>query len=328
MDAFFASCEQARKPYLKGKPVVVGSGARSVVSASSYEARRFGVYSAMPVFRAKELCPQATFLPVDMNYYMKMSERVFAIFENYSPFVEHISIDEAYIDVSGAKRHFGDELTIANLIRAEVEEKLGVTCSVGIGKSKSVAKLASKHAKPNGVLLVYPENTLDFLEDLPVKELWGVGRKTLEALQRYDIKTVGELARFDKKKLIGLLGDAAGNHLWNVANGIDEREIEKPQPQKSMSKSMTLERDTNNLDTLTSVLRALANKLGLRAHKNKMEVKKVSVMLKFTDKRQVSFTKKLQFPTSDSRKILSTADELFQDNYNDEMVRLVGVAVD
>jgi len=200
MDAFFASVAEKDDPKLKGKAVVVGAGARGVVSAANYEARKFGIRAAMPVYRAKALAPHAVFVTPDHKRYSEVSAQVMQIFEDVTPHVEPISLDEAFLDVTGARKLLGSGRQIADLIRNRVEQEQGITCSVGIAHNKFIAKIASAHCKPNGVLEIDPEKVLDFLHPLPAAEIWGVGPKTNEQLAKLGLVTVGDIANTPRGK--------------------------------------------------------------------------------------------------------------------------------
>ncbi len=250
MDAFFVSVELRRHPELRGKPVVVGgTGPRGVVAAASYEARRFGVHSALPSAVARRRCPQAVFLAGDHALYSEVSEQVHAIFGRYTPLVEPLALDEAFLDVSGATRLLGPGAKIAARIRADVADELELGCSVGVAPNKFLAKLASVAAKPRatpervlpgpGVVEVVPGAELDFLHPLPVSRLWGVGPVTLQRLERLGIRTVGDLARFDERTLRATLGQHQSAHLQALAWGRDDRPVETSRDAKSIGHEET-----------------------------------------------------------------------------------------
>src|SRR4051794_38651985 len=225
MDAFFASVEVRRRPELRGRPVVVGgAGPRGVVSSASYEARRYGVRSAMPSSRARALCPQAVFLPPDFAAYSAASEAVMRIFHDVTPLVEPLSLDEAFLDVAGAQRLLGRPAVIAAAIRSRIREEQALTCSVGVAPSKFVAKLGSTRAKPDGVIVVPAADVLEFLHPLPVDALWGVGERAAETLHRLGLRTVGELARAPVGMLRAAVGEAAAQ-LHELSWGRDPRRV-------------------------------------------------------------------------------------------------------
>ena len=250
MDAFFVSVELRRRPELRGKPVVVGgTGPRGVVAAASYEARQFGVHSALPSAVARRRCPHAVFLPGDHALYSEVSAQVHEIFERYTPLVEPLAMDEAFLDVSGATRLFGDGARIAARIRSDVRDEVDLGCSVGVAPNKFLAKLASVAAKPRatpervvpgrGVVEVVPGRELEFLHPLPVTRLWGVGPVTFSRLERLGIRTVGDLAELDERTLSGALGQGQATHLHALAWGRDERPVETDREAKSIGHEET-----------------------------------------------------------------------------------------
>src|SRR5215475_7651234 len=239
MDAFFASVEIRRRPDLRGKPVIVGGSTRGVVAAASYEARRFGVRSAMPMGQALRLCRHAVVLPPDRAAYSEASSDVMAILRDVTPLVEPLSLDEAFLDVGGAQRLLGAPLHIAGAIRTRVAAELSLTCSVGIAATKFVAKLASARCKPDGLLLVPAAQTLEFLHPLPVTVLWGVGARTAQPLHRLGVRTVGDLADIPITTLRRAVGVAVAEHLHALAHGQDPREVETPDVEKSISADHT-----------------------------------------------------------------------------------------
>jgi DNA polymerase-4 len=255
LDAFYASVEVLKDPSLKGKPVVVGhDGPRGVVASASYEARTYGIHSAMPSVRAKRLCPDAIFLPSDFDAYRAHSNRFREVLLSYTPLVEPLSLDEAFLDVSGATTLFGDPPGIAAKIRADVEREVGVICSVGVAPTKFVAKVASDLCKPDGMLVVAHDGVRAFLDPLPVGRLWGVGEKTGELLGRLGIRTVGELGATPEAILTRVLGDQSGRHLRNLAYGLDDRVVVPYETPKSVSHEETFQHD---LDADQDVLREL-----------------------------------------------------------------------
>jgi DNA polymerase-4 len=279
MDAFFVSVELVRRPELRGQPVVVGgTGPRGVIAAASYEARRFGVHSAMPSSTARRMCPTAVFLPGDHEHYAAISARVNEIFHSVTPYVEPLSLDEAFLDVTGAVRLFGEGVQIGHHIRAEVWQQLELRCSVGVAPSKFLAKLASEAAKPRatptgvqegkGVVEVRPGEELAFLHPLPVTALWGVGPATLERLTRLGVKTVRDLAEIDEKALVAAVGTAHGEHLHRLSWARDDRPVEVDRSLKSIDHEETYPSDLYTTEELQRELVRLADAVAarLRAH--------------------------------------------------------------
>ena len=339
MDAFFVSCEYQRDPALRGRPVVVGgSGQRGVVAAASYEARAYGVFSAMPSVRAKRLCPQAVFLPGDYARYAEVSERVMAIFRSFTPLVEPLSLDEAFLDVSGGRRLWGDGLTIAHQIRDQVFESEGCTCSVGVAPLKFLAKLASEAAKPkasptgpvlgSGVVVIEPGSELEFLHPLPVRALWGVGAATMPRLQRLGISTIGDLAVAGEAVLVRNLGEAAGRHLHRLANAIDERDVEPAVDPKSISNEETFGRDLHTHEALGRELVRLADSVGSRARHAGLSGRTVTIKVRFSaDFKTVTRSATLDTPTATGTEIARAAKTLLAGLDPSPGVRLIGVAL-
>ncbi len=294
MDAFFVSVELRRRPELRGLPVVVGgTGERGVVAAASYEARRYGVRSAMPSVVARRRCPQAVFLPGDYAHYGEASAEVFGIFRRYTPLVEGLSLDEAFLDVSGASRLFGEGSTIGRRIRGEVADEVGLSCSVGVASNKFLAKLASEAAKPSaspagitpgqGVVVVPPDDPLPFLHPLPVQAMWGVGPATLERLHRHGVATIGDLARLDRRVLIAALGKASGPHLHRLAQAIDDRPVEPSRAAKSIGHEVTYQEDLYAPDELRTQVVRLADAVASRLRAAGVGARTVTLKVRFAD---------------------------------------------
>jgi DNA polymerase IV len=338
MDAFYASVELLRRPELRGRPVVVGgSGDRGVVAAASYEARAFGIHSAMPSTRARRLCPHAVFLPGDHAHYAEVSSRVMALFRSFTPLVEAISLDEAFLDVSGVRRLHGTGEEIGAAIRAQVLEREGLTCSVGVAPTKLLAKLASEAAKPRagldgtrpgaGVHVVPSGGELAFLHPLPVQALWGVGPKTLEKLQRFGVRTVGDLAGLGESALVASLGQASGIHLHRLARGIDEREVEPDQRAKSIGHEETFARDHHRLDTLHRELVRLTDSTAARLRAAGVAGRTVTIKVRFHDFRTITRSTTLTEPIDTGTDVLRAASQLLGRVDPTPGVRLLGVHV-
>lgn len=278
MDAFYASVEALKDPSLAGRPIAVGgAGPRGVVMSASYEARAFGVTSAMPSARARRLCPQLVFVEPDFNSYQAFATRLREILLSVTPLVEPISLDEAFLDVSGATRLFGDPPQIGERIRARVREELDLTCSVGVGPTKLVAKLASEHAKPDGLSTIPAEEALAFIQSLPARALWGVGERTQETLARLGIRTVGELAGTPLRVLASLLGEHQARHLADLAMGLDDRLVVPFEAPKSVSHEETFERDLDREEDVLRELLRLSFRVAARLRKEGYRARTVTL---------------------------------------------------
>lgn len=330
MDAFFVSVELLERPELRGRPVVVGGvGGRGVVSAASYEARRYGVHSAMPMTRARRLCPQAVVLPPRHEKYSRVSAAVFEIFRTVTPLVEPLSLDEAFLDVGGALRRLGRPVEIARQIRAQVRDQQGITCSVGVAANKFVAKLASTHCKPDGLLVVAADGVQDFLHPLPVAALWGVGERTEQALTRLGLRTVGQLAQVPLGTLQRELGNALGAHLHDLSWGRDPREVVPHTPDKSIGAEETFDHDIDDPETIRRELLRLAEKVGARLRASGNAGRTVSVKLRMADFKTITRSRTLREPTDLARVIYVTACELYEAAGLERVrLRLVGVRVE
>lgn len=329
MDAFFAAVELIERPELRGTPVIVGAaGARGVVLSATYEARRFGVHSAMPMTRAMRLCPQATVIPPSHGKYGAISKGVFEIFHAVTPLVEPLSVDEAFLDVGGARRRLGSPVQIAAAIRAQVAERFGVTCSVGVASTKFVAKLASRQCKPDGLLVVPADGVVEFLHPLPVAALWGVGERTEQALTRLGIKTVGDLARVPVATLQREFG-AAGSHLAALAWGRDERRVTAHVPDKSIGNEETFAHDVDDPETIMRELLRLSERVAARLRAAGYVGRTVSVKLRRSDFTTITRSRTLREATDVAKEIHTTACDLYRAAGLDRVrLRLVGVRME
>ncbi|MEV0841075.1 DNA polymerase IV [Actinocatenispora sera] len=329
MDAFFASVEVHRRPELRGRPVVVGGVAgRGVVSSASYEARRFGVHSAMPTARARRLCPAAIFLPPDFAAYRAASDAVMKIFAQTTPLVEPLSLDEAFLDVSGARRLLGSPAQVARQIRARVVGELGLTCSVGVAPTKFVAKLASSRAKPDGLLVVPADRVVAYLHRLPVGALWGVGERTEQALRRLGVTTVADIAHSRPETLVSALGPAVGSHLYELAWGRDPRAVTPHTPEKSVGAETTFETDIADPEKIRRVLLELAGRCATRARRAGVTGRTVSIKVRFADFRTITRSRTLPDPTDVAREMFETGWSLFDALGTREQVRLIGLRLE
>lgn len=329
MDAFFASVEVRRRPELRGRPVVVGGvGPRGVVSSASYEARRYGVRSAMPTMRARALCPHAVYLPPDFGQYTAASRAVMQVFRDVTPLVEPLSLDEAFLDVAGARRLFGPPAEIARRIRARVAAEQGLTCSVGVAPTKFVAKLGSTRAKPDGLLVVPADRVLEFLHPLPVAALWGVGERSAETLRRLGLTTIGDLAEAPYGMLRKAVGEASATHLHELAWGRDPRSVSPEHVEKSIGAETTFDADVADPLEIRRTLLALSEKVGTRLRRAGQVGRTVSLKVRLTDFRTVNRSRTLGVPTDTAREIFDTTWGLYTVLDPGERVRLVGVRVE
>ena len=329
MDAFFASVELARRPQLRGLPVIVGGAQRGVVLAATYEARAFGVHSAMPMAAALRLCPQAVVVPPEHARYREVSEGVMEVLRSVTSLVEQVSVDEAFLDVSGALRRLGRPTEIAARIRQEVRDRYQITCSVGIASTKFVAKLASSHAKPDGVLLVPRSATTDFLRSLPVGALWGVGERTETALARWGIRTVAELADMDVTTVQRAVGKVAGAHLHDLAWGRDPRPVSPGRVEKSAGAEVTFSSDVSDLSVVEAKVRELADTCASRLRRNGWVGRTIAIKVRTADFRTLSRSRTLDSPTDVGREVYLAARELLAAvDLGGLPVRLIGVRVE
>ena len=327
LDAFFAAVEQRDRPELRGRPVIVGGGGpgdRGVVSTASYEARRFGVHSAMPLRTAGRLCPQAVFLPVDGRKYQAEGRRVMAILRRFTPLVQPVSIDEAFLDVTASRALFGDGEAIARAIKAAVRDEVGLTVSVGVAATKLVAKVASDLRKPDGLVVVPPGGEAAFLAPLPIARLWGVGEKTAAALAEYGVVTIGHLAALPPEVLVGRLGKH-GAALVDRARGIDPDPVATGEPAKSIGHEHTFDRDTADREAIEGTLLGLAD--GVAGRLRSAGLRAGTVTLKLRDARFATITRQatLEAPTDLTEPIFETSLALLRRELRGQRIRLIGV---
>jgi DNA polymerase-4 len=330
MDAFFVAVEVRRRPELRGRPVVVaGLGNRGVVSSASYQARSFGVRSAMPTSTARRLCPHGVFLAPDHARYREVSAGVMAVFGSVTPLVEPLSLDEAFLDVAGARRLLGRPAEIGELIRRRVADNEGITCSVGVATTKFVAKLASTRCKPDGLLVVPADGALEFLHPLPVSALWGVGERTGAALARLGLKTVGDLAALPLSALRRALGDAHARHLHELAWARDPRRVTPDGPEKSIGAEETFETDVTDPLVVRRELLRLADRAASRLRAAGQVGRTVSIKVRFADFTTVNRSRTLPTPTDVTREIYETARALYAAlGLETARIRLVGVRIE
>ena len=330
MDAFYASVSLLARPELRGTPVIIGGGGnRGVVLSATYEARAFGVAAAMPMARARRLCPQATVVAPDHTRYGQVSQAVMAAFGTITPIVEPLSMDEAFLDVSGAGRRLGSPVRIARMIRDLVADEQGITCSVGVAPSKFVAKLASGLAKPDGLLVVPRAEVVPFLHQLPVGALWGVGERTEEALHRLGLRTVADIAHTPVQTLRRGLGDTTGAHLHDLAWGRDPRPVVPARRERSVSSDETFAFDVDDPAVIHRQLLKLSDRTAARMRSAGLVGRTVTVKVRFADFTTITRSRTLRDPTDVSRDIYATARALFDGlGLQRARLRLVGVKME
>ncbi len=333
LDAFYAAVEVRENPALRGKPVIVGADpkggkGRGVVSAASYEARRFGVHSALPISRAWKLCPKGVYVVPRMELYLAVSARFMAILERYTDLVEPLSIDEAFLDVTGSARLHGDGPTIACAIQRTVREEERLSVSIGVAPSKFVAKIASDLRKPGGIVIVAPGEVARFLEPLPLERLFGAGPKTAARLKSLGARTIGEVARLPNAHLTAAFGDHLGGHLHALANGLDERAVEPERDAKSLGREQTFDVDVADREEVARTLLGLIEEVAARLRQHQLAGRTISVKLRTADFETVHRAKTLPNAVDTTEAILPVARALLSKcDTTRQAIRLVGVAV-
>ena len=330
MDAFYAAVEQRDRPELRGKAVIVGGATqgRGVVCAASYEARKFGVHSAMPAVTARRLCPHGVFLPPRMEDYAGVSREIRKIFERFTPLVEPLSLDEAFLDVTGSKGLFGTSVEIGHQIKQAIRDELSLVASVGVAPNKFLAKIASDLEKPDGFTMVDPDGVQAFLDPLPVGRLWGVGRVTGRVFETMRIRTIGDLRRLPTEILRDKFGEH-GEHLGRLAHGIDERDVIPDRQAKSISHETTFAQDVDDDDALRAWIVELSDQVARRLRRQEIQCRTVNLKVRFRDFRTVTRACSLDQPSNSTAEICGAALDLFTNKMPADRlaVRLLGVGV-
>lgn len=328
MDAFFASIEQRDHEEYRGKPLIVGGlSGRGVVSTCSYEARRFGVHSAMPIVRARRLCPQGIFVEGDYAHYKAVSQEIFAIFARYAPVVEPLSIDEAFLDLTGMELLMESPRAYAEKLKAEIREKTGLIASVGIAPNKFLAKLASDLEKPDGLVIITEQTKQAVLDPLPVGRIWGVGQKTAARLEALRIRTIGQLRRTPRERLVRAFGAHMADHLLALASGIDTRPVAPRESAKSIGKEVTFPADIESAEEVERVLLALAEKVGYRLRRTGCKGRTVQLKLRLGDFRTYTRSRTLAEATCYDGEIYETVLALYRALGVKQGIRLLGISV-
>jgi len=311
MDAFYASVEERNRPELVGHPVIVGGSPekRGVVSAANYIARRYGVHSAMPAATARRLCPHGIFLPPRIECYAEVSRQIRDIFERFTPLVEPLSLDEAFLDVTGSEHLFGSVTDIGRKIKQAVREETHLIVSVGVAPNKFLAKIASDLKKPDGFVVVEPDRVQAFLDPLPVERLWGVGRQGSKVFQRLGIRTIGQLRQWPMETLRSRFG-SQGEYLWQLAHGIDDRLVVPEREAKSISHETTFEQDIDDLEVLRAWLVDLTEQVGWRLRRYGLQGRTVHVKVRFADFSTITRSQTMPEPTDITHELWRVADEM------------------
>jgi DNA polymerase-4 len=330
MDAFYASVEERDRPELAGQPVIVGGTpeGRGVVAAANYEVRKYGVHSAMPAATAKRLCPQAVFLRPRMDYYAEVSKQIRAIFGRYTPLVEPLSLDEAFLDVTGTEGLFGPPAELGRQIKREIRDELRLTASAGVARNKFLAKIASDLDKPDGFVVVEPGREQEFLDPLPIGRLWGVGRATGGKLEKLGVQTIGQLRQLSSELLTEQFGKHGG-HLWQLAHCIDDRKVVPDREAKSISHETTFETDITNLETLRAWLLQLTEQVAARLRRHGLRGTTVQIKVRYSDFHTITRAQSLRSATDATHDIWIAASQLLADRLPTRplRIRLLGVGV-
>lgn len=331
MDAFYASIEQREHPELKNRPVVVGGSpnGRGVVAAASYEAREFGIHSAMPAAKAYRLCPQAVFVKPRIAYYSEIGHQVREILGSFTPLVEPLSLDEAFLDVTGTEKIHGPAVEIGRAIKRQIRDELQLVASVGVAPNKFLAKIASDHDKPDGLTIVPPDRIAEFLAPLPIRRLWGVGKQAESRLKAFGIHTIGDLKRFPVETLVTTFGEKVGHHLARLCRGEDLRAVVPDHEAVSISHESTFAQDISDRETLRAVLQQLTDQVARRLRRQEAKAGTVQLKIRYADFQ--TYTRSLTLPNSTdvTRELWDAARKLFEERLPDRPleIRLIGMGV-
>lgn len=331
IDSFYASVEQIENPSFRNRPVIVGADpmngkGRGVVSTASYEARKLGIKSAMPISKAYSICPDGVYVRPDMALYSHYSERVMNIFKRYSPLIEQISIDEAFIDVSGVTKLFGNAVSIAQKIRDDVKHETSLTVSIGIASNKACAKIASDINKPDGLTLCPSGMEKEFISDLDITKLWGVGKKCAERMREIGINKISDIAVRSSEEMVSLFG-INGYRLWMLSNGIDGESVSESEGIKSISKEYTFQKDTGSIDLLNSIIRTMSDYVTREARSHSLRYKTVSIKLRYSDFTTITRSETLGDYFDDYLTAEKCAERLLKENISSSNIRLVGMSI-
>jgi DNA polymerase-4 len=331
MDAFYASIEERDQPQLVGKPVIVGGtpAGRGVVAAANYVIRKYGVHSAMPTSTALRLCPHAIVLPVRMNHYAAISRQIQEVFHRFTPLVEPLSLDEAFLDVSGSLKLFGSPEVIGQRIQKEIRQEVNLAASVGVATNKFLAKLASDLEKPNGFVIVDPNGIQNFLDDLPVGRIWGVGKVRGKSFEQIGIKTIGQLRLLTREILDARFGAQSGEHLWKLARGIDNRAVVPDRNAKSISHETTFATDVTDKEALRCRLMELTEQVGRRLRHHKLRCRTVHLKIRYDDFSTFTRAQAVAEPTNSTDQLWRIAVKMLNDRLPDRnlSIRLLGMGV-
>lgn len=332
MNSFFASCEQSERPDLIGKPIIVcgdPNNRSGIVLAASYEAKKFGVKTTMLISEARKLCPSAIFLPSRHKYYSEVSKKVMRILDEFTPLKEQASIDEAYLDMTGTERLFKTPYDAAVLIQETIKNRARIGCSIGISTNKLLAKMGSDMKKPMGITALFPEDVEEKMWPLSIGELFGVGKKTTERLEKFGIHTIGDLAKTDKDILIKQFGPAMGEYLFNSSNGIGEDHLIRAEDTeyKSIGNENTFAYDLKDINEISSAFLYLSETVGYRLRKQKKKCRTITIKIKYYDFSQIQKGKSIPYLLDSTDRIFEIAFSLFKESWNGKAIRLLGVSL-